>query len=224
MLSPANVLSRSKQAYSTATISASDTYLRTIPLDLVFKLMVSPDFRFKIFTTSVYYFTRLYRDRADFLASMEENKLSQYVRRSSLESIVPSEVIQLENGGYLYEGQVHLEGYGSEYTYPAYSYLPAGFTYQNISNRRISILKFREPRPGQDTHHKKKQQDKRHSMLSHDRPATRKSQLATKLLGDDLYRSSFSGDASGKHEKGHMIEMLPVVDNPSKPRNVSQKE
>ena len=47
VLSPANVLSRSNQSYSTATISTSDTYLRTIPMELAFKLMINPDFRFK---------------------------------------------------------------------------------------------------------------------------------------------------------------------------------
>jgi hypothetical protein len=89
VLSPANVLSRTKQAYSTAEVTSSDTYLRVIPMELVYKLMVNPDFRFKIFTMSIYYFSRLYKDQANFLATMEENKLSQYVRRSSLESVVP---------------------------------------------------------------------------------------------------------------------------------------
>ena len=216
VLSPANVLSRSKQSYSTATVSARDTYLRTIPMDLVFKLMVSPEFRFKIFTMSIYYFTRLYRDRADFLATMEENKLSQYVRRSSLEAINPGEVIELEQGGYLYEGQVHLEGYGNEYTYPSYTYLPAGFSYQNTTNRIISILKFREPRPDQDRHHKKKH-EKRYSMLEGDKQP-RKSQIATKLLnieGEHAAVPSYPS-FSGKHDKAEMVEMLTLSERKSR--------
>lgn len=51
---------------------------------------------------SVYYFSRLYKDRADFLATMEENKLFQYVRRSSLEVLPPGKTLELEFGGYIF--------------------------------------------------------------------------------------------------------------------------
>lgn len=88
LLSPANILSRTKQSYSTAEVTADGTSLRVIPMKLVYKLMINPTFRFRIFSMSVLYFSRLYKDRADFLASMDENKLFQYVRRSSLETLL----------------------------------------------------------------------------------------------------------------------------------------
>lgn len=89
-MSPANILSRTKQAYSTAEIKTQNTYLLVVPLELVYKLMVGKDFRFRIFTMSIYYFSRLYKQKADFLATMDENKLNQYVRRSSMEIVRPS--------------------------------------------------------------------------------------------------------------------------------------
>lgn len=70
LLSPANILSRTKQAYSTAEVLAEGTKLRVIPMDLVYKLMINQSFRFRIFAMSIYYFSRLYKDRADFLAKM----------------------------------------------------------------------------------------------------------------------------------------------------------
>lgn len=132
---------------------------------------------------------------------------------------MPGEVILLEQGGYIYEGQMHLEGYGAEYTYPSYTYLPAGYSYQNISNRRVSILKFREPRPDQD-HHRKKH-EKRYSMLEGD-DKHRKSQIATRLLnahGDRAALTSFTGKRDREQQ---MAEMLAVGDSKNrKSRNVS---
>jgi hypothetical protein len=102
LLSPANILSRTKQSYSTAEVTADGTSLRVIPMNLVYKLMINQSFRSRIFAMSVYYFSRLYKDRADFLATMEENKLFQYVRRSSLEVLPPGKTLELEFGGYIF--------------------------------------------------------------------------------------------------------------------------
>ncbi len=70
VLSPANILSRTKQAYSTAVVSTDKASLRVVSLDLIFKLMVNPDFRHRIFSMSVFYFSRLYKDRSDFLGTL----------------------------------------------------------------------------------------------------------------------------------------------------------
>jgi hypothetical protein len=60
LLSPANILSINARSYSTA-IATSNCQVRAIPFELIKKLMQNPMFRFKVFTASVAYFSKLYK-------------------------------------------------------------------------------------------------------------------------------------------------------------------
>lgn len=104
-MSPANVLARNGKSYSTAH-AETDCELRAIPLHIVWELMKNPMFRFKIFSRSIVYFVKLFKERAGMLGEIEENKLTQYLRKSNLEMIPNNHTLQLEFGGYLFEGEV----------------------------------------------------------------------------------------------------------------------
>ena len=93
-ISPANVLARNGKSYSTA-VTLTTCQLRAIPLQVVWELMKNPIFRFKIFSRSIVYFVKLFRERSDYLGDMEENKLTQYVRRSNLDMIPNNHSIDL---------------------------------------------------------------------------------------------------------------------------------
>lgn len=125
--------------------------------------------------------------------------------------------MELEFGGYIFEGEVQLAGYDESYKYGPYMYLAPGYSYHNQINRRITILKFRGLRPDQG-HHKKAVS--RVSTINEEKN-TRKSQLVGKLLDAPIE------DHSNSPHKldNRMVEMVTLgTSEIRKSRNIPKKE